>query len=191
MNDRPYLRPVSCVEPSNLHQRTLVGLDRPVDHICCHSAATRRVEQPTTSGRLFPGVHEEASISRATAPDRVDVHLSGIADDTGVTLSGPVVDRMPPNSVFADIDAATAFFARDSVGWSVGHRTDMLEGVELVAERFALVPLGVEAMRSTFFTDPERFPAGSARFDSALLMRRTPARWRALSPWRVGVPVAA
>ncbi|EXG81960.1 hypothetical protein [Cryptosporangium arvum] len=132
-------------------------------------------------GRLFPGVHEQARIRRTAAPDRVDVHLPGPIE---VTLTGPVADRLPPGSLFADVDAATAFFARDSTGWSAGRHPGTLDGVELLAERFELVPLDVTSMSSTFFADPERFPVGSAHFDSALLMRPTPARWRALTPWR-------
>lgn len=133
-------------------------------------------------GRLFPGVHERARLHRTAGADRVDVRLLGA---TEVTLTGAVADRLPTGSVFADVDAATAFFARDSTGWSAGRRPGTLEGVELVAERFELAPLDVASMRSTFFA---RFPAGSASFDSALLMRPTAARWRALRPWRVGGP---
>ncbi|TQS45227.1 DUF2071 domain-containing protein [Cryptosporangium phraense] len=138
-------------------------------------------------GRLFPGVHERAHLSRTTGPDRLEVHLTDAADE--VALAGPIVDRMPPGSVFPDVEAATAFFARDSLGWSAGYRAGTLEGVELVAERFELVPLGVEAMRSTFFS--ERFPPGSTRFDSALLMRPTPAHWHAHPPWRLPAPIPA
>ncbi|GAA0221249.1 hypothetical protein [Cryptosporangium japonicum] len=134
-------------------------------------------------GRLFPGVHERARLHRAAGADRVDVRLLGA---TEVTLTGSVADRLPPDSAFPDVDAATAFFARDSTGWSAGRRPGTLEGVELVADRFELAPLDVEVMHSTFFADVDRFPAGSTRFDSALLMRPTAATWRALTPWRLG-----
>jgi hypothetical protein len=43
-------------------------------------------------------------------------------------------------------------------------------------------PLRVEAVRSSFFADRSRFPAGSVEFDSALLMRDIPVTWKAREP---------
>ena len=142
-------------------------------------------------GRVFPGVHERATITRGLDQSRVDVRLAAARDQTEVAVSGPIVDRLPVDSVFPDIEAATAFFASDAVGWSVGHRPGHLDGVELTAKRFRLVPLAVEALHSSFFADPELFPAGSTRLDSALLMRPTPARWQALPRWDLAVHRAA
>jgi hypothetical protein len=40
--------------------------------------------------------------------------------------------------------------------------------------------LQVEAVTSSFFDDRSVFPAGSIRFDHALIMRDIPHRWKAL-----------
>jgi hypothetical protein len=144
-----------------------------------------------TGGKVFPGVHERATITRVLDPGRIDVRLTGSRDQTEVALAGPIVDKLPADSVFPDVEAATAFFASDAVGWSVGHQPGQLDGVELTAEKFRLVPLAVETLHSSFFADRELFPAGSTRFDSALLMRPSAARWRALPRWNLATHRAA
>jgi hypothetical protein len=66
-----------------------------------------------------------------------------------------------------------------------GLEAQRLDGVELRTDRWRVDPVEVRAVRSSFFDDPHRFPAGSAVLDCALPMRDAPATWSALELMRV------
>jgi hypothetical protein len=58
--------------------------------------------------------------------------------------------------------------------------------MELRADRWAVEPVEVRAVRSSFFEDTRLFPPGSATLDCALLMRDIPVTWTALQPMPTG-----
>jgi hypothetical protein len=86
--------------------------------------------------------------------------------------------------LFADLPEASDFFRRGSAGFSVTRDGQRLDGVELRTDLWCVEPVEVDAVRSSFFDDPHRFPPGSAVLDCALLMRDIPVTWSALEPMR-------
>ena len=55
----------------------------------------------------------------------------------------------------------------------------MLDGVALDTREWTIVPTTLLSVQSSFFSDAERFPEGTACPDSALLMRGVHAVWKA------------
>jgi hypothetical protein len=51
--------------------------------------------------------------------------------------------------------------------------------------KWEVAPLAVERVDSSYFADLRLFPAGSATFDHALIMRDIPHQWRSVSEMRV------
>lgn len=107
---------------------------------------------------------------------------------TTVEVVGQETDALPADSCFASLAESSAFFAAGSVGYSANHGGARADGLELVTDQWTVKPLQVEAVTSSFFDDRSVFPAGSIRFDHALIMRDIPHRWKALPDIALGAP---
>lgn len=107
---------------------------------------------------------------------------------TTVEVVGRETDALPPCSCFASVADSSAFFAAGSVGYSANHRGARADGLEVVTEQWTGRPLEVETVTSSFFDDRSVFPAGSVRFDHALILRDIPHRWLALPDIALGAP---
>lgn len=131
-------------------------------------------------GRLFPGEHHYASFDvRETARD---LHV-GFASTDGaahVSIDIRVAQRLQGSALFAGLRQASDFFRHGSAGFSATRDGGRLDGLELRAERWAVEPAEVRAVRSSFFDDARQFPPGSATLDCALLMRDIPVIWTAI-----------
>jgi hypothetical protein len=94
-----------------------------------------------------------------------------------------VAPQLPERSIFTSLDEASAFFAGGAVGYSVTNTPGRLDGIELRCLRWQMQPLEVLGAHSSFFDDRDRFPAGSAELDCALLMRAVPHEWYVREPF--------
>jgi hypothetical protein len=130
-------------------------------------------------GRLFPGVHHPAHFRCMNSGDRFKVELRSHDGEIRVRVAARIADVWPADSVFKSLDDASAFFRTGGCGWSPSNNC-ALEGVELRTENWAMRTLDVEFAESSFFGDEKRFPPGSVKFDSALLMRGIKHEWHAL-----------
>lgn len=128
-------------------------------------------------GRLFPGLHHFARFRVWESPNRFKLELNSEDGATRVLLAARVSDDWPGGSVFKTLADASGFFAAGSLGWSAGRRAAEFDGVELHTFRWAMVPLIVEHLESSFFQSLGNFPPGTAEFDSALLMRGLEHEW--------------
>lgn len=128
-------------------------------------------------GRLFPGVHHLAEFSSKENDDRFEVTMRSRDGAAEVHVKGVIDQRLPADSIFQDIDDASAFFERGSLGYSATRDPTRFDGLELRTFDWEVEPLRVEEVRSSFFDDPSKFPLGSAEFDCALLMRNINHEW--------------
>ena len=74
-------------------------------------------------------------------------------------------------------DTAIAFFEPGSVGFSATASGQRLDQVVLTTHGWAVSPLDMERVHSSYFAGPERFPPGSATFDCTLVMRNVAHEW--------------
>ncbi len=128
-------------------------------------------------GRLFPGVHQRASFRVEEAGDRYEVAMASLDGVVNVGVAAALADDLPRDSVFGSLGAASEFFEQGSLGWSVTRRPGVYDGVELRTLGWRIEPARTEAVTSSFFDDPRRFPPGTAVLDSALLMRDLASEW--------------
>ena len=136
-------------------------------------------------GRVLPGVHRHARFDVDEGEGRCCVAVRG--REEVVSVDATVSTAEWSSSLFPTEEAASDFFRAGSTGWSPTRAGDDLEGLELTTQAWRVRPVTVAAVRSSYF---ERLPAGSAKFDHALLMRDVPVRWRTSamrSPDRVRV----
>lgn len=128
-------------------------------------------------GRLFPGVHHHARFDVNETDDRYRVALTSDDGVTRITVDGRPTESLPPDSVFASLADASAFFEQGALGYSPSARPWRYDGLELESLAWAVTPLAVAEVESSFFADANYFPPGSAAFDCALLMRGIHHRW--------------
>ena len=124
-------------------------------------------------GRLFPGIHQAAQFHVVDSDERVAVRLRSQDGRTAVTVAANVRGPWPAASIFPSAEAASSFFAKDTLGLSP--RSDgSLEGIELEVFDWAVTPLHATRLDSSYIM--QAFD-GAAAFDNALLMRNIRHRW--------------
>jgi hypothetical protein len=129
-------------------------------------------------GRLFPGWQHRARFDVRESGDRYEVRVASRDGDVSVEVEAWLSDGPMPGSVFATVDAASAFFRSAPVGYAATPCDGVFDGVELGTDGWNLEPLHVERASSSFFDDGTRFPPGTATLDSAFLMSQITTRWR-------------
>ena len=129
-------------------------------------------------GRLFPGVHHHARFDVHEANGQLSVAFTSDDGSTRVCVEGRAVETLPPGSVFRSVQQASEFFRGGSIGFSP-RWGEGLDGLELRTQDWVVAPLEVSTVESSFFDDRSLFPAGSATFDNALLMRDIIHEWHA------------
>lgn len=131
-------------------------------------------------GRVFPGLHHRAQFAVRDDGDRIAVSLVSDDGQTQVAVEGHVSAALPADSVFGSLAAASAFFERGALGYSVSRHSGVYDGLELRTSNWEVSPVAIDRIVSTFFDDRAAFPAGSVAFDCALLMRDIAHEWHAL-----------
>jgi len=128
-------------------------------------------------GRLFPGEHQRAAFTVTDDGSRIDLAMSSADEAVQVRVSGEVASRLPAGSIFASVDEASSFFEGGSLGYSATRDGRKLDGIVLRTRTWRVDPLAVDAVTSSYFADESLFPAGSAVFDCALVMRNIAHEW--------------
>jgi hypothetical protein len=138
-------------------------------------------------GRLFPGEHQLADFTVNDHDERLDLTI--VAHDHGmrVHVRGEVSNALPANSCFSSLAAASHFFECGGIGYSATGNAGCYDGLRLNISSWQVTPLTVSAVASSFFDDTAIFPAGTAVFDHALLMRGVAHSWHPEPPLRCPV----
>lgn len=131
-------------------------------------------------GRLFQGYHDHAQFGVVETDDAYRISIQSDDRQVRFELNGRRTPRWSGDSVFESLDEASEFFRCGAIGLSRTRSEDRFQQLELCCHNWEMEPLGVEQVRSSFFDDAERFPAGSLQLDCALLMRRIRHEWRGL-----------
>jgi len=128
-------------------------------------------------GRLFPGEHQRATFRVTDEGDRIALHMNSADGRVEVDVVGRSADRLPADSTFGSVDAASAFFESGSLGYSATASGTRLDGLVLKTESWKVRQLAMERAHSSYFEDRALFPAESIRFDCALIMRDVAHEW--------------
>ena len=133
-------------------------------------------------GRLFPGEQHRARFQVEDDGDAISLQMRSCDGAVEVNIKGREAAELPPTSCFADLQSASLFFERGCLGYSARDRGETLDGMTLFVENWRVRAFDVEGVSSSWFADASKFPAGSATFDHALLMRDVEHSWHAAEP---------
>ena len=128
-------------------------------------------------GRIFPGEHHQSSFNVSESESEISIALESADSAVVVKLEGTTAKTLPPTSIFSTLAEASAFFEGGSLGYSVTHDPNRLDGLRLKTERWQVEPLRIRTIQSSYFSDEKVFPAGSIEFDHALIMKNVAHEW--------------
>jgi hypothetical protein len=130
-----------------------------------------------TGGRIFPGRHHLADFAVDDDGRSVSMRIRARDGDMSVMVKAHEAENLPASSCFDSVNDASEFFEGGSIGYSVTDDCCRLDGLRLETDAWQVRPLAVDDVQSSFFSDESIFPAGSAEFDHALIMRDLHHRW--------------
>lgn len=128
-------------------------------------------------GRFFPGEHHQASFRVEESASEVSLCMQSADATVAVEVEGKIAQELPSSSIFCSLNEASAFFESGSLGYSVTHDADRLDGLRLETKQWQVKPLEIGKVHSTYFSDEKMFPKGSIEFDHALIMRNVEHEW--------------
>ena len=132
-------------------------------------------------GRLFPGVHHHARFHVSESENNLAMDVTTEEGKADVHFSARISGEWRHTPSFRSFDEVSEFFRKGDCGFSCSLRGAELEGLQLKMLSWEMVPMEVESQHCAFYSDSQRFPAGSLTFDCGLLMRGLPHEWHQLS----------
>jgi hypothetical protein len=138
-------------------------------------------------GRLFPGWQHRARFRVDEGDGSYRVEVSSYDGNVHIGVAVHRSASVMPGSVFGTLEQASSFFRCAPLGYAATRDLGVFDGVALTAEGWAIQPLHLDDVRSSFFEDPARFPSGTTTPDSAFLMAGLDTSWRA-QPALVAAP---
>ncbi len=126
--------------------------------------------------RVFPGVHYLANFTIKEENDSYQVDFVS-EDDTSLSIKAKETTQWNAESVFENIQDASDFFEKGSLGYSPIPKKNSFDGLELQTYNWKVSSLEVENVHSSFFEDKAIFPESSIKFDNALLMKNIDHKW--------------
>lgn len=128
-------------------------------------------------GRIFPGKHYFAKFNVIERGNKYHLDFKS-SDNTTIEIDAELIDEFDEHSIFKTIEKVSSFLEKGSVGYSPNGRK--IEVLKLETYEWNVKPLKVSNVRSSFFEDKNIFPAGSIKFDNAILMENIEHEWKTL-----------
>ena len=128
--------------------------------------------------RVFPIGQHSARFEVTDVGGHVELSMRSHDGKCEIDLAGDDAEYVPSGSCFESLDVASSFFRGGAIGFSPARRGERLDAVELSMPEWHAGAFAVSAVRSSYFEDTQRFPAGSVEFDHALIMRDMLHEWR-------------
>jgi Uncharacterized conserved protein (COG2071) len=185
---RPAGVPAGGLRSENAAHRVAVcwdGPDGPVTGVYIPRRDTSSRLAALTGGRLFPGYLHLARFGTREGGGSYRVEVASRDGVVRVDVEAHLTEELPPGSIFTSLDAASGFFRCAPAGYAATPDQGVFDGVELETAGWALQPLSLDKVASSFFDDRRRFPAGTAVPDSAFLMSGLTTVWHPQPELRV------
>lgn len=130
-------------------------------------------------GRVFPGWQHRARFQVEEGNGAYRIELSSADGEVEVAVAAHRSDEVMQDSVFGSLEEASGFFRCAPLGYAATPTAGVFDGVALTAESWAIAPLQLDEIRSSFFDSRDCFAAGTVAPDSAFLMTDLDTTWRA------------
>jgi hypothetical protein len=129
------------------------------------------------AGKIFSWPHYPASFQVAEVSDSYSVKMQSRDDHSRLEIGARITDTFPTDSMFSSLDHASNCFKNCPIGISPSTTPKRFKTIELKTKAWAVKPLEVRSLRSSYFEDKSLFPDGTIHFDNALLMEGIEHEW--------------
>ena len=129
------------------------------------------------AGKMFSWPHYPASFLVNEADGNYSVKMRSKDDHSTLQVQAQLADCFPSDSMFDSIAHASDCFRGCPVGVSPSTKPKEFKTIRLKTKTWAVKPLHVRSLESSYFEDRSLFPDGSIHFDNALLMEGIEHEW--------------
>ena len=151
--------------------------DGPVSGVYIPRRDTSSRLSSALGGRAFPGWQHRARFDVAEGDGAFRVTVQSTDGHVEIMVVAHRAEELMTGSLFGSVAAASAFFRCSPLGYAATPTEGVLDGVALTAEGWAIEPLHLDEVRSSFFDDGTRIPPGAVQVDSAFLMANLETTW--------------
>lgn len=129
-------------------------------------------------GRVFPGVFQKSIFNVNEDASRYQIGiLSESNSEKVVSFDGTLAKNLQSDSIFPNLEEASTFFAKGAVGYSLSRDESHFQGMELRLLDWHIEPMQIKDAYAQLFLDKTKFPEGTVRLDSAMLMKNLRHEW--------------
>jgi hypothetical protein len=122
------------------------------------------------AGKIFSWPHYAAKFDVQEANDNYTLKMESKDANTHLHVRAELASSFPSDSMFDSIEHASACFQNCSLGFSPSTIPNQFKTIQLKTKSWAVKPLQIHELKSSFFSDRSLFPDNSIQFDNALLM---------------------
>jgi len=131
-----------------------------------------------TGGRIFPGLFQMSQFVVKEHDNNYFLEITPKPDkEPMVVFNGEASTQLSEKSIFSNLEVASDFFAKGSIGYSLSANGSHFQGMELRLLEWSIQPMKIKHAAVHLFENTGSFPNGTAKLDSAMLMRNLPHEW--------------
>lgn len=130
------------------------------------------------AGKLFSWPHYRASFQTNESEGKYLVKMQSHDGHSSLSVEAERVNNFPSSSMFDSIDHASDCFRDCSTGISPSTKPNRFKTIRLLTKTWAVKPLRVQKLHSSYFENQSLFRSESIQFDNALLMEGIEHEWK-------------
>lgn len=131
-----------------------------------------------TGGRIFPGIFQMSQFDINEQGENYQLKITPKGQNQHlVDFHGEVSQQLSAKSIFPDLKAASDFFAKGAIGYSLSADQSHFQGMELRMLDWDIQAMNIKKASVHLFEDSASFPTGTAKLDSAMLMKNLRHEW--------------
>ena len=131
-----------------------------------------------TGGRIFPGIFQMSQFDVNEQGDNYQLRITPKEQNQHlVDFRGEVSQHLSASSIFPDLKIASDFLAKGAIGYSLFADKTHSQGMELRMLDWDIQAMNIKKASVHLFEDSLSFPNGTARLDSAMLMKNLRHEW--------------
>jgi hypothetical protein len=127
--------------------------------------------------KIFSWPHYSAKFDVQEANGSYALKMTSKDANTHVQVRTELASSFATGSMFDSIEHASVCFQNCSLGFSPSTIPNQFKKIQLKTKTWAVKPLQVHELQSSFFSDRSLFPHNSIHFDNALLMEGIEHEW--------------
>ena len=129
------------------------------------------------AGKMFSWPHYPASFQVEEVNGNYSIKMRSSDNHSTLHVDAHVSDTFPSDSMFDSLAHASDCFRCCAVGTSPSTKPEKFKTIELKTRTWAVRPLHLRSLASSYFENRTIFPVGSIQFDNALLMEDIEHEW--------------